>query len=106
MNYYNERSIDSLCSLFPLKKSEEGLCFWKTLERNSEKSVYDEYGMIKNYEYLGVDSTDSKGVAVFKVQFANKGAKALSFNLKNQKFEIFRLNTSSDFIEEMLKKKK
>ncbi len=104
VNYYNEVSADRICSLFPVKKAEVGNCFWKSLKPSGEKSVYDVYGRIENYKYLGVDTTDPEKVAVFKVLFANKGEKAVSFNLKNQKFGTFRFDTSSGLIEEMLKK--
>ncbi|WP_162817855.1 hypothetical protein U0035_20740 [Niabella yanshanensis] len=105
VNYYNARSSDKICSLFPPPKNEEENCFWNSLKPDEEKSIYDEFGAIKKYEYLGVDTTDPEKVIVFKVLFANKGVKALSFNTKDQKFKNFRFDTSSDLIEKMLKQR-
>lgn len=106
VSYYNEGAADKICSLFPIKKNQPGSCFWKSSDSPREQSVYERYGKIKNYEYLGIDETESEKVRVYKVLFANAGEKVMSFNIKNNKFGTFRFETTSDEIEKMLAKKK
>jgi hypothetical protein len=106
VRYYNKGLTDSICTLFPVEAGRNEPCFWKWAESSHDTSSYDDYGKIASYKYLGVDKTDPDNVTVFRVVFANKGVKAISFNLENKKFATFRFDTSSDEIEGMLKKTK
>lgn len=99
VSLYNEHAHDKICELFP--EDEERECFWKTIQPGN---LFDEYGPIDNYSWLGPDKTDPDGgVRVFKITFRRKGVKAMSFSLiGDDHFGTFRFDTNSAEIERML----
>lgn len=104
VRYYNADLTDSICTLFPERTERPGMeCFWRWAQQDG--SSLKKYGKIKSYQYLGKVTQDPEKVAVFKVVYAKKGTKALSFNLpENHKFGTFRFDTTDDEIAAMLKK--
>lgn len=96
VKYYNGNQSDSICTLFQARANNE--CFWLKTDN------YSTYGEIINYKYLGIDPIEK--VTIYKIQFKNKGTKAISFTLANGRFETFRFDTSSEYIQKLLAKNK
>jgi hypothetical protein len=76
---------------------------------NNERiaSTLQELGMIKSFKFIGIDTTDPQQVRVFKTVFRKAGTKTTGLTMyKNNKLGTFRLITSSEGIDELLKKDK
>jgi len=96
---YNKEDWDGICRV--IAPSPNGRCLWK-----DAGDAVKEYGKIIKYQYLGVDTIDPEKVTVYKVTFADKKVKAVSFNFyieENKRyFGTFRFTTESDEILRML----
>jgi hypothetical protein len=65
------------------------------------------YGQLISFSYLGIDTEDRAHVTVFKTRWSKKGDKTSSFTLdEEQKFDTFRLETSSSGIDKLLEAEK
>jgi hypothetical protein len=103
--FYNAGQSDSIQAMFsddwgttPEKRAR--------LWRNGD-GLLKEYGKIKSMKYLGVEAEDpDKKVRIFKVICTkNTHATGLSID-KMGKLQTFRFDTSSDGIDEMMKRAK
>ena len=66
-----------------------------------------EFGTLKSFKFIGIDTTDPNKVWVFKTLFSKGGVKTTSLTLdKNNRLDTFRFITESDGITELLKKDK
>lgn len=89
VNYYNKQQTDIICSLFPDEHLTGIKCFWKGA---STDGTYDIYGKIISYNYIGVDSSTTMNLTLYKIVFSKKGAMELSFTMNaDKKFTAFRL---------------
>jgi hypothetical protein len=76
-----------------------------TNERTTE--ALKQFGKLKSFTFLGIDKTDPDNVYVFQTFFSKAGAKTTSMTLdENAKLGTFRFMTTSDGIDELLKKRK
>lgn len=97
--FYNAEQGDSIIAMFGDKESE----FLWSNERTA--SVLKEFGTLKSFKFIGIDTTDPDRVYVFKTLFSKAGAKTTSLTLKNDHhLGDFRFMTTSDGITELLKK--
>ena len=70
-------------------------------------SSLKEFGTLKSFKFIGIDTTDPDKVHVFKTLFSKAGEKTTSLTLdKNNRLGTFRLMTRSDGITELVKKDK
>lgn len=70
-------------------------------------SALKQFGTLKSIKFLGIDKTDPDNVYVFQTFFSKAGAKTTSLTLhENAKLGTFRFMTTSDGIDDLLKKRK
>ena len=105
MKFYNAGQDDSIYSLFSAHDRKA-----ISPERNAESMKWfrDSLGSMKSYEYLGIDKEDQNpDLYVFITYWSKGGKKTSSFTIdKDNKFETFRLWTSSGGIDKLLKNNK
>ncbi|NCI51510.1 hypothetical protein GWC95_16395 [Sediminibacterium roseum] len=104
--FYNEGKGDSIIALSrPFTQSlTKNHPMWSN-ERTAE--ALEQFGTLKSFVFLGIDKTDPQNVYVFQTFFSKAGPQTTSLILdKNSKIGTFRFMTTSDGIEELLKKRK
>jgi len=70
-------------------------------------SRLEEFGTLKSFKFIGIDTLDPNKVYVFQTFFSKGGEKTTSLTLdKDYHFDTFRFITRSDGITELLKKYK
>lgn len=78
-----------------------------TWTNESNASLLNKYGKLKSFKYIGIDKSDTYDVYVFKTIFTMAGEKATSLTLhKDYSLGTFRFITTSEGIEDLLKKHK
>ena len=105
--FYNAGQGDSLYPIFHIENSSwgEGVKSMWSNERIAE--LLKQFGTLKSFRYIGVDQTDVDTVRVFQTFFSKAGAKTTSMTLhQDNKLGTFRFMTTSDGIDELLKKRK
>jgi hypothetical protein len=60
------------------------------------KPLIKEYGFLKSFKFLGVDSTDPQNVYVFETKFSKKGTNMTSLTLVGNQLGTFRFITIPD----------
>lgn len=103
--FYNSGQGDSICAMFHLDYPSIGVKALWSNERTAE--ALKQFGTLKSFVYIGVDQTDVDTVRVFQTFFSKAGAKTTSLTLhKDHKLGTFRFITTSDGIDDLLKKRK
>jgi len=98
--FYNAGQGDSISAMF----CDQENYVW-TNKNNTLR--LEEFGTLKSFKFIGIDTTDPNKVWVFKSFFSNGGMKTTSLTLdKNKHLDTFRFITESDGITELLKKDK
>jgi len=102
-NFYNTGQGDSINAMFGHEWDEMKLT--KALWTNAGAAEYlKEYGTLKSFKFVGVDTLDPNRVYVFKTFFSKKGAKTTSLTLdKDNSLSTFRFITTSEGIMQLLK---
>lgn len=103
---YNAGQGDSIHLMFnrAYQSSVANKPMW-TNESNA--NLLQEFGTLKSFSFLGVDETDLDKVRVFQTVFSKAGAKTTSLTLyENRRLGTFRFITTSDGIDDLLKKQK
>jgi hypothetical protein len=73
----------------------------------SNASALEEFGSLKSFKYIGIDKSDTYDVYVFETIFNKVGTKTTSLTLnKNFSLGTFRFITTSEGINELLRKSK
>lgn len=105
--FYNAGQGDSICTLFHLDNPtmEKGI---KSMWSNEGTvDALKQFGTLKSFKYIGVDQTDVSTVRVFQTFFSKAGAKTTSMTLhQDNKLGTFRFITTSDGIDDLLKRQK
>jgi len=105
--FYNAGQGDSICTLFHLDNPtmEKGIKSMWSNEGTAD--ALKQFGILKSFKYIGVDQTDADTVRVFQTFFSKAGAKTTSMTLhQDNKLGTFRFTTTSDGIDDLLKKRK
>lgn len=104
--FYNKGQGDSINAMFAHIPDE--MKSSNTLWTNSNiASLLKEYGTLKSFRFIGIDKSDPNEVYVFKTIFSKAGAKTTSLTLyEDYSLGTFRLITSSESINELLRKSK
>lgn len=103
--FYNAGQGDSICTMFHLDNPLTQLKFMWSNEKTAE--ALKQFGTLKSFKYIGVDKTDVDTVRVFQTFFSKAGEKTTSLTLhKDYRLGNFRFITTSDGIDELLKKQK
>lgn len=105
--FYNAGQGDSICTMFRFDNPsmQRGIKSMWSNERTAE--ALKKFGVLKSFKYIGVDQTDVDTVRVFQTFFSKAGAKTTSLTLqKDDKLGTFRFMTTSDGIDDLLKKRK
>jgi hypothetical protein len=98
--FYNAGQGDSVSAMFGYKEDY----VW-TNKNNALR--LEEFGTLKSFKFIGIDTADPNKVWVFKTTFSKGGVKTTSLTLdKNKHLDTFRFITESDGITELLKKDK
>jgi len=98
--FYNAGQGDSICAMF--ERPTDAAFLW-----GNEKaaSALDEFGALRSFKFIGIDTLDPDKVYVFKTLFAKAGTKTTSLTLtSNNNLSTFRFITSSEGITQLLKK--
>jgi hypothetical protein len=104
--FYNAGQGDSINAMFGHLPDDikSGTPLW-TNEGNT--SLLKEFGTLKSFKFIGIDRTDPNNVYVFETIFSKAGAKTTSLTLyKDHSLGTFRFITTSESINELLKKSK
>jgi hypothetical protein len=104
--FYNAGQGDSIHTMSKpsIQLATKNNPMW-TNERNAE--ALKQFGSLKSFIYLGIDKTDPDKVYVFRTFFSKAGAKTTSLTMdENSKLGTFRFMTTSDGIDDLLKKRK
>lgn len=104
--FYNEGKGDSIIALS--RPSTQSLTKNHPMWSNEQTAeALEQFGTLKSFVFLGIDKTDPQNVYVFQTFFSKAGTQTTSLTLdKNSKIGTFRFMTTSDGIEELLKKRK
>jgi hypothetical protein len=103
-HFYNAAQGDSINALFGIHwtKFKLNSPVW-TQATAAEK--LEEYGTLKSFRYLGVDTKDPQPVHVFQTVFSKAGKNTTSLTLDDHLLlGTFRLLTTSEGIAELVKK--
>ena len=104
INFYNNKQTDSIVNMWPENERKDLRRMWTVENMEAELK---KYGKITSYKYIGMDNLDPNKVAVFKTEFSVAGSKTTSLNLdKDNYLGTFRLITSSEGIDKLLKETK
>ena len=104
--FYNAGLGDSINAMFGYRPDDfkPTKPLW-TNEANA--SALEEFGTLKSFKYIGIDKSDTYDVYVFETIFNKVGAKTTSLTLnKNYSLGTFRFITTSEGINELLRKSK
>ena len=101
--FYNAGQGDSINAMFGHGWDQMKLT--KPLWTNAgTDELLEEYGILKSFKFVGVDTSDPSNVYVFQTVFSKKGAKATSLTLdKDNNLGTFRFITTSDEITQLIK---
>src|SRR5882724_8519095 len=101
--FYNAGQGDSINAMFGQEWDETKLT--KALWTNAKSAeILKEFGSLKSFKFIGVDTLDPNRVYVFKTFFSKKGAKTTSLTLdKENSLGTFRFITTSDGITQLLR---
>jgi hypothetical protein len=107
MKFYNNKQCDSIVNMWPADAPYIG-SIKRSWNKEVVESLHTKYGKLLSYEYVGIDTEDSNpGLAVFKTKYSVVGEKTTSLSLDDKNYlSTFRLITSSDGIDKLLKVKK
>lgn len=105
VKFYNANQVDNIIDMFSDKLGETHEKRARLWDNNDY--LLNKYGKIISINYIGVDESDPDlGLRVFKV-VATKSTHATSFSLDStNKFLTYRFKTTSEGIEELMKKAK
>jgi len=101
--YYNAGQGDSINAMFGHEWDQ--IKTTKALWTNAKAAeLLKEYGSLKSFEFVGVDTLDPNRVYVFKTFFSKKGVKTTSLTLdKDNSLSTFRFITTSEGIIQLLR---
>lgn len=69
--------------------------------------LLEEYGYLKSYRFIGIDTQDPNHVYVFETVFSKAGPKTTSLTLDNEnRLSTFRFLTTSDGIDKLMEKER
>lgn len=104
--FYNAGQGDSIRAMFPPDIQSE-MAKTPMWSKENTAAMLKKYGTLKSFKYIGVDQTDVDTVRVFQTFFSKAGAKTTSMTLhQDNKLGTFRFITTSDGIDDLLKKQK
>lgn len=104
--FYNAGQGDSIHAMFKpaVQVTTASRPLW-TSESNA--AALKQFGTLKSFTFLGIDKTDPSNVYVFQTFFSKAGAKTTSLTLdENFRLGTFRFMTTSEGIDDLLKKRK
>jgi hypothetical protein len=104
--FYNAGQGDNIHAMFKpaVQLATASHPLW-TNESNA--NLLKQFGALKSFTFLGVDKTDPSNVYVFQTFFSKAGAKTTSLTLdENSRLGTFRFITTSEGIDDLLKKGK
>ena len=105
--FYNAGQGDSLYTIFHVDNPSWGNAIKSGWSNERTTELLKQFGTLKSFKYIGVDKTDVDTVRVFQTFFSKAGAKTTSLTLyKDSKLGTFRFMTTSDGIDDLLKKRK
>ena len=101
--FYNAGQGDSINAMFGHAWDE--MKSIKPIWTNTEGAEYiKEYGSLRSFKFIGVDTLDPNRVYVFKTFFSKAGARTTSLTLdKDNGLGTFRLITTSEGITQLLR---
>lgn len=102
--FYNAGQGDSINAMFG--HIPDDIKTTRPLWTNEEnESMLEKYGTLKSFRFIGIDKSDPDKVCVFETIFSKAGAKTTSLTLyKDHSLGTFRFITTSESINELLKK--
>ena len=99
--FYNAGQGDSIDAMFA---PHPGKQMWN-YESNAD--ALKQFGTLKSFKFIGIDKTDIDTVRVFQTFFSKAGTKTTSLTLhENNRLGTFRFMTTSEGINDLLKKRK
>jgi len=101
--FYNAGQGDSINAMFGHEwdETKSTTAVW-TNAKSAE--LLKEFGSLKSFKFVGVDTLDPNKVYVFKTFFSKKGAKTTSLTLdKDNSLSTFRFITTSEGITQLLR---
>jgi hypothetical protein len=101
--FYNAGHGDSINAMFghAWDQAKTRNPLWTNEE---DASFLEEFGTLKSFKFIGIDTLDPNKVYVFETSFSKGGTKTTSLTLdKDYGLDTFRFITSSDGIAELLK---
>ena len=101
--FYNAGQGDSINAMFGHEwdQTKSTTAVW-TNAKSAE--LLKEFGNLKSFKFVGVDTLDPNRVYVFKTFFSKKGAKTTSLTLdKDNSLSTFRFITTSEGITQLLR---
>jgi len=103
--FYNTGQGDSINAMFGhIPDDMKSSPLW-TNDANAVR--LKEFGTLKSFKFIGIDKSDPNKVYVFETIFSKAGAKTTSLTLyKDYSVGTFRLITTSESINELLRKSK
>ena len=105
--FYNAGQGDSIYTIFHIDNPSWGMGIKSMWSNERTAEALKQFGTLKSFKYIGVDQTDVDTVRVFQTFFSKAGAKTTSLTLhKDYKLGTFRFMTTSDGIDDLLKKRK
>lgn len=101
--FYNAGQGDSIRAMFePVLDEKAGL-----FTNDDIAVLLKEFGSLKSYRFLGIDTDDPQKVYVFQTFFSKAGGKTTSLTLKeSDRVGTFRFDTTSDGIMRLLQNQK
>lgn len=102
--FYNAGQGDSVNAMFgnEWNQTKSVTSLW-TNKKNDE--LLKEYGYLKSFKFIGIDTSDPNKVYVFETKFSKKGAKTTSLTLdSDNNLSTFRFITTSKGIMKLLEK--
>lgn len=104
--FYNAGQGDSIHAMFKpaVQLATASNPMWTN---KSNASLLKQFGTLQSFAFLGIDKTDPSNVYVFQTFFSKAGAKTTSLTLdENTRLGTFRFITTSEGIDDLLKKRK
>ena len=102
--FYNAGHGDSINAMFGHEwdQMKSSTTLWTN---KSNDDLLKEFGFLKSYKFIGIDTSDPNRGYVFETSFSKKGAKTTSLTLdSDNNLSTFRFITISDGITKLLKK--
>lgn len=104
--FYNAGQGDSINAMFQpsIQLAVGDNPLW-TKKQNA--AMLKQYGTLNSFSFLGIDKKDPANVYVFQTFFSKGGAQTTSLTLdENSRLGTFRFITTSEGIDDLLKKRK